>query len=324
MNQKELPLKFEEIRTFGKVFSDTRKLIRENFVIFFKTILFLVGPFALLTCSMHAFYEVKIIGPNSDFEWTHLGSYIASKTILSQLKWVVNGSVTAMVVGHFIKVYRQKGPGKFEVHDITRSIFADFGGTLLTLLLVILVPTLIGIVAAALLYGFSEMSLGTGVFMIFLGYIGYFLCRFPFWFLMYSTFVSKYSEDEKLNAFEALRFSASVLKGNWWSTWVIFFCMWALLLALGGMISLPATILSWIAGLSAMDPTKNMDIDWVLVNAILVAVGEFAKTMIYSVFAATIAVHFYSLKEKKDGKGTFSMIESIGKNKDDDNIELTY
>lgn len=324
MNQKELPLKFEEIRTFGKVFSDTRKLIRENFVIFFKTILFLVGPFALLTCMMHAFYDVKIIGANSDFDWTHIGDYLASKMILSQFKWLLNGSITALVVSHFIRVYRIKGPGKFDVNDITKSIMTDFGGTLVNFLLVVLLPTILGIVLFGLLYGFAELSIGAGVFMIFLGYVGYFLCRFPFWFLMYSTFIARHAEDEKLNAFSALRLSAHVLKSNWWHTWVVFFCMWALLLALGGMISLPASILSWLAGLSALDPTQNMDIDWVLVNAILTGTGEFAKTMVYSVFAATIAIHFYSLKEKKDGKGTIGMLESIGKNKDDDNIELTY
>ncbi len=323
MSQRELPLKFEQIRTFGKVFSDTRKLIRENFVVFFKSILFLVGPIALFTCTMHTFYQGNIIG-NDDFDWSKMGSYVASRTIFNQLRWLINGLVTAMVVSHFIKVYKEKGPGKFDVNDITKSLFKDFGGSILTLILVFVMVSLLSIVVGALIYGVAELSMGAGVFLLIVGYIGYFLIRFPFWYFMYSIFFARHADKEKRNPLEGLQLSAKVLSGSWWLTWVVFFCMWALLSVLGSVISLPAEILAMIAQLSAFDPTENSDVDWVLVQNILTSLGEFARTLIYSVFSAAIALHFYSLKEKKDGKGTMEMLDQIGKNKDDDGIELTY
>ncbi len=323
MNQKELPLKFEQIRTFGKVFSDTRKLIRENFVVFFKTMLFLVGPVALFTCTIHTFYQVNIIGDGGG-DWSHIGSYVAAATIYTQLRWVINGLVTAMVVSHFMKVYREKGPGKFDVNDVTKSLLKDFGGSLLTALVVLLGVTVISIVVAGLIFGVAQLSPAGGIFLIIIGYLGYILIRFPFWYFVYSIFHARLSGETKRNPFAGIALSAKVFSGNWWFTWLVFGCMWGLLLVLGYMISLPAEVLSMMINVYDWNPMEDKDIDWKLVESIMTSLGEFARTLIFTVFSAAISLHFYSLKERKDGKGTTEMLEQIGKNKDDDHIELTY
>lgn len=323
MNQKELPLKFEQIRTFGKVFSDTRKLIRENFAVFLKTIFFLIGPIALFTCTVHTFYKENIIGDDGA-DWSHIGSYVAASTIYTQLRWVINGLVTAVVISHFMKVYKEKGPGKFDVNDVTKSILRDFGGSLLTAFTVLLGVTVISLVVAGLIFGVAKLSPAGGVFLILLGYLGYFLIRFPFWYFAYSIFHARFADGRKSNPFAGMQLAAQVFKGNWWLTWIIFFCMWGLLLVLGYLISLPAEVLTYGMNLFDWNPMEDKDIDWKLVQSILTSVGEFARTLIFSVFSAAIALHFYSLKEKKDGKGTAEMLEQIGNNKDDDHIELTY
>lgn len=323
MNQKELPLKFEQIRTFGQVFSDTRKLIRENFSVFFRTILFLVGPFALLSCTLQTFYEVKIIGGHSH-SWYDIDAYGDATTIYKQLRWILNGLLTAVVVSHFMKVYREKGPGKFDVNDVTKSIFSDFGGSFVTVLLVLIVVVIFAAALLGLLYGVGELSPGAGVLMVVLGCIGYVLLRFPLWYFAYGLFHARLAEPGRRNPFSALQLAGSVFVGNWWNTWAVFFVLWLLLMVIGYVIALPETILSMMTNVWHFDPTSDPDIDWKLVDSILTSIGEFARTLIYSVFSAAIALHFYSLKEKKDGLGTTDLLEQIGKNKEDDNIELTY
>lgn len=323
MNQKELPLKFEQIRTFGQVFSDTRKLIRENFSVFFRTMLFLVGPFALLTCTLQTFYEVKIIGAHSH-SWYDLDSYGDASTIYKQLRWILNGLLTAVVVSHFMKVYREKGPGKFDVNDVTKSIFRDFGGSFVTALLVLIAVVIVAAVLLGLLYGVGQLSPGAGVLFVVLASIGYVLLRFPMWYFAYGLFHARFAEPGRKNPFSALQLAGRVFAGNWWSTWAIFFVLWLLLSVIGYVISLPENILSMMSNVWHFDPTKNTDIDWKLVESILTSIGEFARTLIYSVFSAAIALHFYSLKEKNDGMGTTELLEQIGTNKEDDNIELTY
>lgn len=323
MNQKDLPLKFEQIRSFGTLFSDTRKLIRENFVVFFKTILFLVGPVALLTCTLHQFYLVNIIGDNGA-QWSNIGAYTAAPTIYAQLRWLINGLVTAVVVSHFMKVYKEYGPGKFEVNDVTRSIAKDFGGSLVTAIVVLLAATIISIVVAGLIFGVAKLSPSGGVLLLSLGFIGYILIRFPFWYLVYSVFTARLSGERKLNPFAGIALAAKIFSGNWWFTWIVFFSMWGLLMVLGYMVSLPAELFEQILQMYDYDLAHNPDVDWKLVKSILTSLAEFARTLIYSVFSAAIVLHFYSLKEKKDGQGTLALLNQIGTTKDDDHIELTY
>lgn len=323
MNQKDLPLKFERIRTFGNVFADTRKLIRENFTVFFKAILFLVGPIALFTCTMHQFYKVNIIGDDGA-DWSHVGSYVAASTIYTQLRWVINGLVTAIVVSHFMKVYREYGPGKFDVNDITKSIAKDFGGSIMTAIVVLIGVTVISVVVAGLIFGVAQLSPAGGILLIALGFTGYVLVRFPFWYFAYSIFTARLSEEKKLNPFQGIAVAAKVFSGNWWFTWLVFACMWGLLNALGYLISLPAEVLGMWVNVYDFDPSENPDLDWKLIESILTSLAEFARTLIYSVFMAAVTLHFYSCKEKKDGKGTTELLNKIGTSKDDDHIELTY
>lgn len=323
MAQKELPLKFEQVRSFGKVFADTRKLIRENFAVFFKTMLFLVGPIALFTCTIHTFYEVNIIGDNGA-EWSELGSYTAAPTIYKELRWLINGLVTAVVVSHFMKVYREKGPGKFEVNDITKSILKDFGGSALTAFLMLIFVSVLSIALMGIIYGVAQLSPAAGIFLIVVGYIGYILMRFPFWYMTYGVFHARFAEPGRKNPFSALQLVIKTTGGNWWFTWAVFFCMWVLLMGMGYLVTVVGEYLPMISDIVDYDIRNNSDIDWKLVDSILQSIAEFARTMIFTVFSATIALHFYGLKERKDGAGTMEMLEQIGKTTDDDHIELTY
>ena len=85
---------------------------------------------------------------------------------------------------------------------------------------------------------------------------------------------------------------------------------------------MPAQIIAMIAQLASYDPEKTTD--WKLIESVLLSLAEFGKTIINSVFLVTIALHFYSLKEKVDGEGTKKIVEMIGTKNEDEEIELTY
>ncbi len=322
MNGAPPPLRFERIRSFGRVFSDTRRFIRENFAVFFKSIIFLAGPFALVTCTLQKFYEVQLMTNDEQTSFTHIGSYLAMTQIYSQLRWAINGFITAVVVSHFMKVYREKGQGKFDVGDVSKSIFKDFFGNALALIVLFSCVALISVVLAFIIYGLAEVSLGAAIAVVLAGWLAYFLIRFPFWYFVYSVFIARTSSGKNRNVFPAMGLAGKVFSGNWWSTWVILFCMWLLLYIIGTCISMPAQIIAMIAQLASYDPEKTTD--WKLIESVLLSLAEFGKTIINSVFLVTIALHFYSLKEKVDGEGTKKIVEMIGTKNEDEEIELTY
>jgi hypothetical protein len=323
MSEAQAPLRFERVRSFGRIFGDTRKFIRENFSVFFRTILFLVGPVALLTCSLNIFFQVNLAGPDEMLQFNRMGSYLALNAIYTQLRWAINGLVTAIVISHFVKVYREKGQGKFEVGDVTRSIFKDFFGNLLSFVVVFFSIALISTVLGYIIYGLANVSVGAATLMIFAGLLAYFLIRFPFWYFVFSIFIARTSETKNLNVFNAMGKAGSVFSGSWWNTWVIFFCMWLILTLIGLAISMPATIIDWIAKLMSIRLDEN-SADMKLLTTILLSLGEFAKTIINSVMCVTVALHFYGLKERQDGEGTKEIVETIGSRTDDDEADYTW
>ena len=322
MSETQAPLRFERVRSFGRIFGETRRFVRENFAVFFKTILFLVGPIALLTCTLNMFFQVNLISSGDVPQFSKFGSYIALTQIYTQLRWGINGLVTAIVVSHFVKVYREKGPGKFTVNDVTRSILKDFFGNLLAFVVMFFSVALISTVLGYIIYGLAQVSIGAAILMIFAGWIAYILIRFPFWYYVFSVFFARTANDNA-NVFKAMGIAGKMFSGNWWSTWVIFFCMWLILYIVGTAVSMPAQIIAMIAQLSTLDLSEK-SANMKLLETALLSLGEFAKTIINSVMCVTIALQFYGLKEKIDGEGTKKIVEMIGSKQEDEGVELTY
>jgi hypothetical protein len=324
MNRRPAQLRFDQVRTFGRIMADTRTLVRNNFVVFFKTMLFIVGPFVLLTCTLETFYQIEQAENIDSYGGGGgMGSYIASNYVFMQFRWVINGMITALVVSHFVKVYKEKGDDRFDVNDVGRSLIKDFFGSMLAIIVMFAIVAAISALIGYIIYGMTETSLGFAGLMIFAGFVGYILLRFPFWYFVFSTFVARQSEAKPVNIFTGIGISGRVFSGNYWKTWVIFFVMWIILALIGMFISLPAQLLGSMLKLMSLNPMQ-MESDYKLLQAILMSIGEFAKTMVNSVFCISVALHFFSLKEQLDGEGTKKLVDSIGSKQDDDGIELTY
>lgn len=324
MSGRRQTLRFERVRSFGRIMSDTRGFIRDNFVVFFKTMLFMVGPIVLLTCTLESFYQINLSnGDDISESFNRLGSYIAINSILSQTRWAINGLVTVVVVSHFIRVYREKGEGKFDISDVGRSIRKDFFGTLFAFIMMLLIVTVVALIIGYTMYGLAEVSVGGFVMIMLAGSVAYLLIRFPFWYFVFSVFFARTSGPKNRNVFSGMGLAGKVFSGNWWMTWVIFFCMWLILYLLGFAISLPAKMAGYILQLFSIDLSADSP-DYRLLQTVLTSVGEFARTIVNSVFCISVALQFFSLKEKEDGEGTNELIEEIGTKNDDDGIELTY
>jgi hypothetical protein len=324
MTGRRQALRFERVRNFGRIMSDTRHFVRENFVVFFKTILLLGGPFILLTCALQTYYQVNLVSPTDDFPAANkIGSYLALTKIYHEARWALNGFVIAIIVSHFIRVYKEKGPGHFDTNDVTRSVAKDIFGNLLAFVILFFAVTLVSFVLGYIMYGLANISLGAAIGLLFAAGLGYFLLRFPFWYFVYSVFFARTSGPKPVNVFTALGTAGRVFSGNWWTTWVICFIMWLILYLLGIAVSFPVEISKMLAQLFSYNIDENST-DWKTVQTVLGTLSEFAKTIINSVFCVTIGLHFYSLKEKADGEGTKKIVDSIGMKNEDEGIEYTY
>jgi hypothetical protein len=61
-----------------------------------------------------------------------------------------------------------------------------------------------------------------------------------------------------------------------------------------------------------------------MIDTIFTTVGEFARTLVNSVFCIAVGIHFYSLKEHLFGDTITEQLNQIGHTKPDDNVEYMY
>jgi len=323
MSVRQFPIRLDKVRSFGAVFSDTRRFLRENFATYFLSLLLLAGPFVLVTCTMESYYQINLFSGDDIFpSFDRFGSWIAINALVGQFRWLINGLIIALVVSHIIKQYQVKGPGKFDTHDVSVSIVKSFASNGITWLFLLVLCTIIGVAIAGFIYAISRESILMGITLIGLIGLGYILVRFPFWYIIFSTFNAR-AENGGKNPMKHFGYAAGLISGSWWQTWAVFFIMWLLLYALGKVISIPAEIMTYVAKMYSLDMYASKT-DWKLIETILTSVAEFAKTMVNSIFCLAVGLHFFSLREKQEGRGTKELIEKIGTKADDDGVELTY
>ena len=75
-------INFRQTRDFGETFNVSIKFLRQNFKLFFQSVLFIAGPFVLISAIAGAFYQSNAINM---FSITKLGNG-GLDTILSQLQ----------------------------------------------------------------------------------------------------------------------------------------------------------------------------------------------------------------------------------------------
>ncbi|MGL4597591.1 MAG: hypothetical protein ACRCYO_08690 [Bacteroidia bacterium] len=320
-----MPLRLDRLRTFGDVFSDSMKFIRQNFSAFFKTVLFIVGPFLVLSCAASMYFQIEALDLDPFERVNRFGSLLAKSALIDRSAWLFNGLVTAVVISHFFKVYKQKGSGKFTVSDVVSSIFNDFFNTAVTFLVVAFLTVAFGALVFVIIFGMaSSANVGGSIFLVLGGGIGYLILAYPVWYWMFSVFFVR-SMDEDIGIFSALLYAQRLISGQFWKTWAIFFCFWLLLFVVAMCISIPSSIASGLAGIwSDRDYFDDTD-SYRTMQLVFSSIALFGRAMVYSSFMVPVAMHFFALRESEEGDGMRKQIEEIGKrHAEEERIELMY
>lgn len=322
MSSKSGAFRLERIRSFGGHFTDLKRILRENLSSFLGVLVLVIGPFVLITCTINIYYVNYIFDNKSIFEYENVGSFLAFTSLFSQFRSLLNGLFTAFVISHFLKVCREKGSSKFTINDVTSSLRKDLvmGGLIYSVLMISCL--IIGVSIVALLLWLSSFSVVAMGFVSFIGAIVYMILRYPFWYIVFSIFMARTS-SAKIRFFESFRLSFQVFRGHWWRTWVILFSVWALLLAVSHLITSTSSFGMQILDLFSLK--KDFDtVTTKMADTIFTTIGEFARTLVNSVFCVAVGIHFYSLKEHLFGDTITEQLDQIGHTKPDDNVEYMY
>ena len=131
MNNQE-KINFRQVRDFGEIFNVSVKFLRQNFKQFFQALIFIAGPFVLISAIAGAFYQsnaVSIVSAArmgqsdvfSQFGFTYLIFIIAAIT--------ANLALIGTVFSYMIN-YMEKGPGGFTLNDVRQTLVSNIGNLL--------------------------------------------------------------------------------------------------------------------------------------------------------------------------------------------------
>lgn len=330
MSSNRGAFRLERVRSFGAVFNDTKRILRENLSAFLGVLVLIIGPVVLTTTTLNVYYINYLFDGKEFYEFENFGSYIGFRSLLSQSTSLFNGLFAALVISHFLKVCREKGSGRFSVSDVSYSLRKDAGTAIIQFVLLLVLCAALGIcITAILIWMASESSGGVAGLIIFFGAVGYMLLRYPFWHIVFSIFMARGSttgapgNTQRPGWFESFSLATTVMSGQWWRTWAVMFCMWALLMAVGYLITITSSFGSQILDMFGLQ-TSFDEVTQTLINTIFQIVSDFARTLVNCVFCVAVGLHYYSLKEFKFGYTITEQLNKIGNNSTDEDVELSY
>lgn len=318
MNQEKI--NFRQARDFGETFNVTIKFLRQNFKLFFQSLIFIAGPFILISAIAGAFYqssalEISTLGrfsggnPLAQYGWSFLIFMLAA---------IVSGIVLIGTTFSFMINYMEKGPNGFTVNDVANKLIKNSGNILSVFFVLTLLAILIMAVVAGIIIGLTTAVPVLGILFALAFIFGMLILFPPLMWQLSVVYLVKMQEDK--GVFESFGRTREVMRGNFWWTWIIVVCSTIALGIIGFVFTLPQMVYQMILLFSHI---KNGGGETPLAFLIVATICTFCSTILYSALYVINAFHYYSLAEAKDGVGLMERIDEIGNNPQN-NVEEQY
>ncbi|WP_420399149.1 hypothetical protein [Flagellimonas sp.] len=284
-------IEFKKQRELGEILSDTFGFIRNQFQPFFGTILKIVGPYLLVMLISLGFYYYFIgdmfsfsVETSNDFFNPIMMVLVFFIFFLAIIAAYVMAQATVLF---YIKSYaNNKGVINFE--EIKKNVYTHFWS----------------FIGLGLLVGLSIM-------------VGFVFCIIPGIYL-YPILALSFSVMvfNQKGVSEAYGYSFTLIKDNWWITFITFFVIGIIVGIASYAFSIPAYIYMMVKmGTMAgeTDPVALtggiFDPIYILLNLLSVSV-QFLLNIITLVAGVLI---YFNLNEKKNFTGTYERIDNLGK-----------
>ena len=316
----EEKINFRVARDFGETFNVSVKFLRQNFKLFFQSLLFIAGPFILISAIAGAFYQSNAIDISS-LSRVSSGNplaYYGWSIVIFILAAIVSGIVLIGTTFSFMINYMEKGPNGFTVNDVAKKLIQNIANILIVFVVLTLIAFLIIAVLAGIVIGLTTAVPVLGILFALAFIFGMLILFPPIMWQLSVVYLVKMQEGR--GVFESFRRTRDVMKGNFWWTWVIVVCSAIAIGIVGFIFTLPQMVYQMVLLFSHI---KNGGGETPLAFLIVATICTFCSTILYSVLYVINAFHYYSLAEAKDGLGLMERINEIG-NAPQNNVEQQY
>lgn len=311
MNQEKI--NFRQSRDFGETFNVSVTFLRQNFKLFFMSLILIAGPFVLISAIAGAFYQSHAI---SLFSITALGKSNGLSGILNQFGWeyvlfilatVVSSLMIVNTVYSYMLTYMEKGPGGFAVNDVTQTVIKNITNVLSVFIVFTVFIILFLVIVVGIIIGISAAVPVLGILLIFLLFIGLLIIMPPLMWLLSAIYIVKMHEGQ--GVFESYARAKEIMRGNFWWTWVIIVCAGIAVIIANFIFAIPQAGYQMVLMFSRLKGSnEEVSISFLVVATLC----TFCTSILYSVLYVVCGFHYFSLAEKKDGLGLLERIDEIG------------
>jgi hypothetical protein len=284
-------IQFKKERELGDILSDTFKFIRENYKPLFKALVKYAGPVFLLQLFALGYYSYVTLGSTSNIFLENTIDQNFGFNILLSLLFMILTAVAyqAFMYGtiqHCIRSYIEN-KGEINVDEVGDGMGQDWSS-----------------------------FLGLGFAVSIMTFIGLIFCFLPGIYLAVPlSLVYSIKTFKQLGFSETISYTFTLIKDNWWITFLTLFVMLIIVYLMSMIFQMPALIYSLTKTFTAVDQGSFADpsfmFDWVYL--VLSIIGSAASNLLYGILAITIGLIYFNLNEQKNHTGAYESIENLGK-----------
>lgn len=317
MEQEQI--EFNKTRDFSETLTISFSFLKQNFNLFFQTLLFLVGPILLLNAILSGIYLQNQFDITSIIKGNRTASDVFSPVYFLVVIFSLIANIMLMgIVYEFIMLYEKKGFGNFDVKEVWNAFVSDIGLIISTFLFLIGIAILFIVVFGLIAY--LLVSLGAGgmivVSMVFL--LVFFVLGPPLAFLISAIYPIRIRE--RVGNGVALLKAYELVKANFGNTWIIMFVSYVIVAILAIVLTLPTSIAAGVMAFnSASSDTSSISS---LVLTVFNVIATFGGSLVNTILLIIVAFHYFSLNEKEYGDGLLDRINQIGE-QTDSNEDIT-
>lgn len=318
MRGKKDKIQLEEYQSFGGTFNASLSFIRSNFGEIFRGFVLYAGPVIVLFTSVSIWFEERNallserLGEYAGGIAYDLGELFTEHFGISRLTGgleLLSQLLLCSLCAVFVVNYHNNADNHFSLKEAT-AVVKNKALSLLGLFAILFIFN----IAIALFYDmimFGSASLGTGTYIFgrVVVVVAILLVYPPLVFVFNGGYIALIKEN--LTPWAAFKRAFAVLKGSYWWTWVVLWvaiiCFWAL----GWIFSSPEYMIQWFIidmDLFGFGSFSGYETLLKVVHFIGVFLGQLFDGFLY----VLIAIHYFSLVEKKEATGLMKRINSIG------------
>jgi hypothetical protein len=271
---------FRQTRDFGQIFNATFAFIHQNLRKLGKVILFIVGPFILLSGVFSGLYYADIL----TFRPEQQEPFAFATHFLLMAFFSIVGTVTFIgVICEYVVLYMDNEYDAFDVNEVWKATRKDFWMILLTAI------------------GFA-VPVGLGTLMCFIPGIYLFV---PL------SMILIVRVRERIGFFNAFSRCFELVKNHWWITYGLLIVAFIMDGVLSFVFYIPQYVVTFWSAMHAVKETAGAtDYRFLFILTSIVSfVGGF---VFYAIPGLVICFQYFNLVERKEAAGLLEKIGKIG------------